>query len=139
MKSDTFFILVESSKKIDAAELFGEYLPTGTTKLKIAAVTTTDVMKLEDTQQIYQISGFIPGEQQIRFYFGKPTDLPKVVKISYSSVSSIYVENLQDGQTYSFDSKSTEQTMSVKGKFIGFKTLGNDFKPELVVNGKVLK
>ncbi|SEB17503.1 S-layer homology domain-containing protein [Paenibacillus sp. 276b] len=139
VKSDTFFILVESSKDINAATLFGEYLPTGVNKLKIDAVPTVPAMGLTTKQQIYQITGFVSGEQQIRFYFGKPTDLPKVVKISYSSVSSIYVENLQDGQTYSFDSKSTEQTMSVKGKFIGFKTLGIDFKPELVVNGKVLK
>ncbi|MBB6021668.1 hypothetical protein HNR77_002763 [Paenibacillus sp. JGP012] len=139
VKSDTFYILVESSKPINSATLIGEYLPTGVTKLKIDAVPTTSDMALTANQQIYKITGFVSGEQQVRFYYGKPTDLPKVAKISYSSVSSIYVENLQDGQTYSFDSKSTEQTMVVTGKFIGFKTLGTNFTPELVVNGKVLK
>ncbi|OMF13014.1 hypothetical protein BK131_17400 [Paenibacillus amylolyticus] len=136
LQSDEFYILVESSEPITGA-LVGEYLPTGTTKLTIDPVNTVDEMKLKDNQKIYKISGFLGGDQQVRFYYGSPTNLPKIVKISYVTASSIYVESLQNGQTYTFNSKSSTDKLTLKGRFIGFKTLdGDNFVAEILVNGK---
>lgn len=59
------------------------------------------------------------------------------MKISYVTASSIYVESLQNGQTYTFNSKDSTLTLPLKGRFIGFKTLkGNNFVAEVLVNGK---
>lgn len=136
LQSNEFFILVESSEQI-TGDLVGEYLPTGTTKLTITPVDNTDKMKLTNNQKVYKISGFLGGEQQVRFYYGSPTNLPKVVKISYVTASSIYVESLQNGQTYTFNSKKNDQKLTLKGRFIGFKTIGGtNFVAEVLVNGK---
>ncbi|GAB1158007.1 hypothetical protein YWY31_40320 [Paenibacillus illinoisensis] len=134
LQSDSFYIMVESSEAITGT-LVGEYLPTGTTKLTIANVASP--ASLTAKQKIYKITGFLGGDQQVRFYYGSATNLPKVVKISYVTASSIYVESLQNGQTYTFNSKNNKEILPLTGRFIGFKTLnGSNFIAEILVNGK---
>lgn len=133
---ESFYIMVESSQDIGAEVPIGEYLPTGATKLTIEApaALTPAPSGLTTKQAVYLVKNLANGTQKIRFYYSTP-DPSYDVTVSYSSKSYIYVANLYDGQTYTFNSKIT-QTLKVDGEFVGFSTLVSpQFVGQLLVNG----
>ncbi|WP_342553060.1 S-layer homology domain-containing protein [Paenibacillus sp. FSL R7-0652] len=146
VSEDTFYILVESSQNIKGAAINGKYLPSLTVPLKVDAVTGTDT-GLNDNQQIYKVEKMAGGQQKISFFYGdasKAPELPYVAWVSFASSSSIYIENLQDGQTFSFNSGNSSAKLEVIGKYLDFRNVDssgpkNGFKSELQVNGKVEK
>ncbi|PRA03400.1 MULTISPECIES: S-layer homology domain-containing protein [unclassified Paenibacillus] len=144
---DSFYILVESTQTIKGADINGKYLPSLTVPLSITPVND-NTAGLKDTQQIYKINKISGGQQKISFYYGDSTkapELPFVAWISYASSSSIYIENLQDGQTFKFNSGNKSAKLEVIGKYLDFRNVDNStgpktgFKAELQVNGKVEK
>ncbi|WDQ33188.1 S-layer homology domain-containing protein [Paenibacillus marchantiae] len=135
IEKESFYILVESSQDIGTEVPTGEYLPTGTNKVNISLPTQDKVATgLTSKQAVYLVKNLANGTQQIRFYYGTP-DPSYEVTVSYASKSYIYVANLYDGQTYSFNSRITHK-LKIDGEFIGFSTLGsNQFVAQLLVNG----
>ncbi|MGG6312633.1 S-layer homology domain-containing protein [Paenibacillus macerans] len=135
VNTGTFYILVESSNTPTSGSLEGDFLPIGSKVLDLdhvagpGAVATPDVTTgLTNKQEIYKISNFPSGQQQIRLKYG---DDYKDATVSYVSMNNIYVENLMDGQTYSFNSKITNQ-LSIKGSYIGFENIDT---AEYFING----
>lgn len=136
IEKDSFYILVESSQDIGTEVPIGEYLPTGTTKVDISNISDPDKVPtgLTTKQAVYLVKNLANGTQQIRFYYGTPEPSYEVT-ISYASKSYIYVANLYDGQTYSFNSR-VSQELKIDGEFIGFSTLDSgQFVAQLLVNG----
>ncbi|MBD8840663.1 S-layer homology domain-containing protein [Paenibacillus sp. CFBP 13594] len=138
LQDDEVFILVESSRPITKT-LKAVYLPSGANELDITEYTGTPAASgLESNQKVYVIKKLASGKQQIRFSFGTNVspELSKVVELTYATISSIYVESLQNGRTYTFDSSKGTQNLTLKGELLGFKSL-TDLKAELIVNGQL--
>ncbi|MDU4697741.1 MAG: S-layer homology domain-containing protein [Paenibacillus sp.] len=135
VNTGSFYILVESSNTPTSGDLEGSFLPVGYKVMDLdhvagpGAVATPDTTTgLTNKQEVYKISNFPSGQQQVRFSYG---DDYKDVTVSYVSMNNIYVENLIDGQTYSFNSKVTNQ-LSIKGSYIGFESIDT---AEYFING----
>lgn len=138
LQEDKIYILVESSRPI-TKELKAVYLPSGATELEISEYTDIPApIGLGSNERVYVIEKLASGKQQLRFSFGdNPSpELSKIIELTYASISSIYVESLQNGRTYSFDSSKGTQSLLVKGELLGFKSLG-DLKAEMIVNGQL--
>lgn len=117
LESDTFYILAKTNKTTSAV-LTANYLPLSNKPLSISpvpdAVTGTN-------EYVYKITGFSNGQQKVQFrYTGSESYYN--ADISYVSKNYIYVSNLQDGQTYEFDS-SIDRTLNVNGEYIGFENI----------------
>ncbi|MDQ0172389.1 S-layer homology domain-containing protein [Paenibacillus tundrae] len=147
VSENTFYILVESTQTIKGEDINGKYLPSLTSALDIDKVDSSDA-GLKDTQQIYKVNKMSGGQQKISFFYGDATkapELPFVGWVSFASSSSIYIENLQDGQTFTFNSGNNSAKLEVIGKYLDFRNVNNStgpatgFKSELQVNGKVEK
>ncbi|OAB37659.1 hypothetical protein PMSD_08870 [Paenibacillus macquariensis subsp. defensor] len=138
-KSD-FYIMVETDGTVNNAlkGLKGKYLPLGNKELTIVggvAALDKDGTVIPNTY-IYKISGFATGEQKLRFEYADSS--PYDVTISYSSISGILVDNLQDGQTYSFNSSKDggKTDFVISGEYFGFNSLDmKDLNPEYFING----
>ena len=116
-----FSILVESTKAPATAGLLkGDFLPTGTKVLNMTYKAGTAITgSVAKYAEVYEISGFPNGQQQLRFNYGEDY---RDVTVSYVNMNNIYVDNLTDGQTYTFDSKKTNN-LNITGKFIGFEKI----------------
>ncbi|GGF96271.1 S-layer homology domain-containing protein [Paenibacillus aceti] len=121
-----FYIMVKTSGTPDGS-LTGEYLPLGTKTLNITRMSEVEGMT---NTWIYKITGFSNGEQQVRFKYDNSS--PVTVKISYVSKNYIYISNLFDGQTYTFNSKLAANEMNITGEYIGFENLTNS---QYFING----
>lgn len=125
VSSSDFYIMVRTEGiPADPNTLIGDYLPLGTKTLSITKVV--DVADgLDDTSnaRIYKITGFSNGEQQVRFKYADSA--PVTVKISYVSKNYIYINNLFDGQTYTFNSKTGNNELAITGEYIGFENITN--------------
>lgn len=128
VNTGTFYILVESSNPPMAGSLEGDFLPDGYKQLELDPAAAPGTTGLTNKQEVYKISNFPSGQQQIRLSYG---DDDENVTISYVSMNNIYVENLIDGQTYSFNSKVTNQ-LTIKGQYIGFESIDTS---EYFING----
>ncbi|MDT3428029.1 hypothetical protein J2Z22_003619 [Paenibacillus forsythiae] len=128
----TFYIMVRANKNLAATnKLVASYLPLSTKNLSLTLVTpTASPSGLGSNEQIYKVSDFSNGQQKVRFKF-EGSEAYKNVDISYVSKNYIYVSNLQDGQTYSFNSKIVN-TMTIEGQYIGFENITN---AQFYVNG----
>ncbi|MBY0217284.1 S-layer homology domain-containing protein [Paenibacillus illinoisensis] len=127
-----FYIMVEASTNLaDTDELIGAYLPLATSKLTLIPEFT------DGKTQVYKVSGFATGEQNVRFQFGSTAKSFYNATISFSAKSYIYVSSIYDGQTYTFNSKETE-ILELNGQYIGFEGVGDatsSFNAQIFING----
>lgn len=143
VSGSSFYILVRTEKSAAGKDLKGDYLPLSNTSVNLAEIVdSTYNSSLGLYEEVFQVTGFASGIQQVKFYYDGSTASYNAT-ITYASKSYIYVENLYDGQTYTFNSKNSSNTLNVKGKFIGFENLesaqyfvnGNDMTNDGDVNG----
>ncbi|MGE7613945.1 S-layer homology domain-containing protein [Paenibacillus sp. NPDC101420] len=126
VETDTFYIMAKTNKSTSAV-LTANYLPLSNKPLLITSVT---VPSLGTNEYVYKITGFSNGQQKVQFrYTGSESYYN--ADISYVSKNYIYVSNLQDGQTYEFDS-SAENTLTVAGEYIGFENIAG---AQVQING----
>ncbi|SEU13946.1 S-layer homology domain-containing protein [Paenibacillus sp. NFR01] len=117
-----FYISVKTNKApTTGKDLSASYLPLSSQKVTLTQVAS--VTGSSDKERIYKVTGFSTGQQTIRFQYAGSTSYQNVL-ISYVSKNYIYVSNLQDGQTYTFNSKKTN-TMTITGQYIGFESIDN--------------
>ncbi|WP_158629901.1 S-layer homology domain-containing protein [Cohnella sp. AR92] len=133
-----FYILVKTDSA-PSKPLLATYVPGAT------AVTLTDAssqfsgLATDGTEQVYLVSAFASGQQTVKFQYESSTAYYNA-NISYASQSYIYISNLYDGQTYTFDSRS-DHTLTINGQYIGF-DFGSPIDTtgiQMFVNGTVLK
>lgn len=115
VESSDFYILVETNKA-PTTDLVAHYLPLSSSTVQLSTPTT-----ISSTQYVYKVTGFSNGQQQVRFQYTNSASYFNV-SVTYVSKNYIYVENLIDGQTYTFDSSQTN-TMKISGKYIGFESI----------------
>ncbi|MBW4081687.1 S-layer homology domain-containing protein [Paenibacillus sp. S150] len=131
MEKDNFYILVKTNIPVPAAtKLTANYLPLSTQALALSDPPITGVAGLGTNEYIYQITGFSNGQQKVQFRYGT-SDSYYNADISYVSKNYIYVSNLQDGQTYEFNS-TTDTKINVSGEYIGFE---NFVSAQVQING----
>lgn len=126
VETDTFYVMAKTNKSTSAV-LTANYLPLSNKPLSITAVT---VSNLGANEYVYKITGFSNGQQKVQFrYTGSESYYN--ADISYVSKNYIYVSNLQDGQTYEFDS-SAVNNLTVVGEYIGFENIAG---AQVQING----
>lgn len=129
VEESEFYIMVESDTDLAGAKLEGAYLPLATKKLSM------EVQSTDGKTQIWKISGFATGQQQVKFNFVDASSSYNA-SISYSSKNYIYVSNLYDGQTYTFNSNTDSNKLNVNGQYIGFEGINDpQFNAQVFVNG----
>ncbi|WP_150270551.1 S-layer homology domain-containing protein [Paenibacillus tepidiphilus] len=122
-----FYIMVESSAN-PTNTLVASYLPLGASlKLELQ----TNIGGLTGAQAVYKVVGFSTGQQKVKFQYSGSQSFFNA-DIAYVSKNYIYVANLNDGQTYTFDSSSNSNTMTLSGEYIGFENIAN---AQFFVNG----
>ncbi|MNH84362.1 Endoglucanase precursor [compost metagenome] len=126
--SQDFYILVESNTP-PTKTLVANYLPLGTQPVTLTKVTIP-AGGLTANQEVYKVTGFSNGQQKVRFQYSGSSSWYNA-DISYVSKNYIYIDNLTDGQTFEFDSRSTNR-LPISGKYIGFENISN---AEYFVNG----
>lgn len=127
--NSTFYIEVNTSSAPEgAAKLVASYLPTAVSDINMTLERT-----VSPTKFVYKITNFQNGTQNVRFKYDTSTAY-KDVKVSFVSKNYIYVANLQDGQTYTMNSKESK-TVTVSGEYIGFELDNPLFGAEVFVNG----
>ncbi|GIP35582.1 S-layer homology domain-containing protein [Paenibacillus sp. J2TS4] len=114
VQNSTFYIQVEADKDIaSGAVLNASLLPLGTLRVE-------HVRQIDNKTNIYKVTDFPTGQQQIRFSYAG-TAAPYQVMVNYVSKNFIYVENYYDGQTITLDSRQSNKTLDKpKVKLIGF-------------------
>ncbi|MFC7678582.1 S-layer homology domain-containing protein [Paenibacillus sp. GCM10028914] len=132
--SSDFYIVVRTEKPSDPQlVLVAKYLPLSANSLNLTLVDPQPA-GLGSNELVYKINGFSNGQQKVGFQYTGSTSI-FTADISYVSKNYIYVANLYDGQTYSFDSK-TSHTMNVTGEYIGFENISDPhFNAQVFVNG----
>ncbi|EES74763.1 hypothetical protein POTG_01043 [Paenibacillus sp. oral taxon 786 str. D14] len=155
LSSGDFYIMVETESAV-TGNLTGKYLPLGTKDITISnpgvqakvpdASEPTGFKNLTNTF-IYKVSGLAKGEQNLRFQYdnaGTKTSQPYDASVSYTSIMGILVDNLIDGQSYSFNSKDNNGigNIVITGEYYGFDLSTEDklkeANPEYFVNGRNL-
>lgn len=126
VETDTFYIMAKTNKSTSAV-LTANYLPLSNKPLLITSVT---VPSLGTNEYVYKITGFSNGQQKVQFRYTGSESFYNA-DISYVSKNYIYVSNLQDGQTYEFDS-SANNRLTVAGEYIGFENITN---AQVQING----
>ncbi|MEK3733177.1 S-layer homology domain-containing protein [Paenibacillus sp. FSL M8-0334] len=135
-KSETetadFYIVVKADKA-PTTTVEAKYLPISANAVNITRVNPQPA-GLGANEEVYRITGFSNGQHMIGFNYQGSTSVYNA-EISYVSKNYIYVANLHDGQTYSFDSRSTH-TLNVEGEYIGFENINSPyFNAQVFVNG----
>jgi len=127
--SPDFYILVDTNVA-PTGNLVAQYLPTSSASLTVAPLAPqpagTDPKKI-----VYRVTNFAVGQQKVQFKYDNSTSA-YVADISYASKSYIYVANLYDGQTYTFNSKVSGNFLKITGEFMGFKEIEAD---QYFING----
>ncbi|TFE28995.1 S-layer homology domain-containing protein [Cohnella luojiensis] len=118
VSDSTFYILLDADNTT-IPPLSGKYLPLSTTSLTLTLITPPGV---GTKQAVYRVDDFTNGQQKVQFKLGTSTSTYNA-DISYISKSYIYVANLYDGQTYTFDSRLTGNSLTISGQYMGFKAI----------------
>lgn len=100
--------MAKTNRSTTPADITANYLPLSNKPLSIDYVTAGT----GTNEYIYKISGFSNGQQKVQFRY-KGSESFYNADISYVSKNYIYVSNLQDGQTYEFDSSVEKNLMSL--------------------------
>lgn len=108
LETDSFYIMAKTNRSTTPADITANYLPLSNKPLSIDYVTAGT----GTNEYIYKISGFSNGQQKVQFRY-KGSESFYNADISYVSKNYIYVSNLQDGQTYEFDSSVEKNLMSL--------------------------
>lgn len=132
VESSDFYIMVEGDKAANITALNGRFLPLSATPVTIGGALNPSGLSVSGNQRIYLISGFPNGKQKVEFKLGATANSTFITDISYISKSYINVANLYDGQEIEIDSTAPLNTLTITGKYIGFKTIGT---PRFSVNG----
>lgn len=131
VSDSTFYIMVQASAA-PTSSLKGDYLPLGATSLNLGSPVANNVVKDGTTltnTQIYKVTNFANGQQQVQFKYSDSA--PYNVNISYASKNYISIDNLIDGQTYTFNSKETN-SLKISGRYVGFENISSK---QYTVNG----
>ncbi|MBT2288276.1 S-layer homology domain-containing protein [Paenibacillus albidus] len=127
MEADNFYIMLKTNTPpADPAKLVANYLPLSNKPLAIAPKGSGS----GTNEYIYQITGFSNGQQKVQFKFDGSQSFFNA-DISYVSKNYIYVSNIQDGQTYEFDSSSAK-SLTFSGEYIGFENISSS---QVQING----
>ncbi|WP_059050040.1 S-layer homology domain-containing protein [Paenibacillus senegalimassiliensis] len=130
VSDSSFYIMVKANGT--PGTLTADYLPLGAKSLSLGSPVASNVIRggqpLPNTQ-IYKVTNFANGQQQVQFRYS--ASAPYNVNISYASKSYIYIDNLIDGQTYTFNSKVTN-TLKISGRYVGFENIDS---VQYTVNG----
>jgi hypothetical protein len=127
---DEFYIAVETSTAVTnqaangANKIIARYLPLGTSSIDIKYVMDVPVPtgSKQNPKYIYKISGFKNGTQTVRFNYsiaGVESKSYRDATISFASKNYIYIENVNDGETYDVNSKDPKP-FEVSGQLVGF-------------------
>lgn len=129
VSDSSFYIMVKANST--PGTLTADYLPLGAAGLQLTLVTSnvTDGTTALPNTQIYQVTNFANGQQQVQFRYSPSA--PYNVNISFASKNYIYIDNLIDGQTYTFNSKTTN-TLKISGRYVGFENIAS---AQYTVNG----
>jgi len=132
--SADFYIMVDSGNPLGASahNLTGVYLPLSTNNVNLTFVAGAGSNGLTGSQEIYKVTGFSSGVQQVKFYY--TADSGYNATITFASKNYIYLENLFDGQTYTFDSSKTGNSISISGQYVGFDHLDTS-SVQFFING----
>ncbi|MFP4975390.1 S-layer homology domain-containing protein [Paenibacillus sp. CN-4] len=133
VESDSFYIMVKSNVKPKKL-LQASYLPLSVKGLNLGSPVAAADLDEHGTEQVYQVTGFSNGQQKVQFRFEDSQSFYNA-DISYVSKNYIYVKNIQDGQTYPFNS-SNQNSLTVEGEYIGFENINS---AQMQVNGKNVK
>ncbi|WP_339243773.1 S-layer homology domain-containing protein [Paenibacillus sp. FSL F4-0243] len=124
-----FYVLVKTNVAPKAgATLQGSYLPLGAS---LVLTEQPNVTGLKANEKVYKVEGFSNGQQKVKFQFSGSQSFYNA-DIAYVSKNYIYVANLNDGQTYTFNSATSSNSMTISGEYIGFESIGN---PQFFING----
>jgi len=119
LSSPDFYVLVKTDVPPQTpGSLQAQYLPIGT--LNLVHVTNATGLASDDTEEVYKITGFANGQQQVNFFY--TANAPYTVSLSFIAKQYIDIPNLRDGQTFEFDSRLTHVLM-IEGEYIGFDNL----------------
>ncbi|WP_338540833.1 S-layer homology domain-containing protein [Paenibacillus tundrae] len=135
VETDEFYIAVETTATVAHSatnKIVAKYLPLGTSDIEIEYVRTVPVPtgSTANPKYIYKIKGFKNGTQSVRFNYeinGVTSKSYKDATISFASKNYIYIENLNDGETYDVNSNELEP-FKVSGQLVGFgNTLNSNY------------
>lgn len=126
LETDSFYIMAKTNRAATPDDLTANYLPLSNKPLAISYIGAGS----GTNEYIYKITGFSNGQQKVQFKY-KGSESYYNADISYVSKNYIYVSNLQDGQTYEFDS-SIDKSLNVSGEYIGFENIEN---AQVQING----
>lgn len=130
VNSGTFYILLEGSAAL-TNNVTASYLPKGSKTLNITRVTDD---KLAANQQIYKISNFSSGQQQLAFWYTAGEETRATV--SYITMTKISYTNLVYGQTIEVDSKvASTLKLTITGEYLGFENFTTDLQASFSING----
>ncbi|KIL36672.1 hypothetical protein SD71_06620 [Cohnella kolymensis] len=130
VSSSIFYILVEADQSIGTTtNLSAVYLPLASSVIDLTDVTPAGTPA---NQKVYKVKDFANGQQKVQFKLGTSSSTYNA-DITFVSKSYIYVENLYDGQTYSFDSNVTN-TITITGQYIGFQNIATG-SAQYFING----
>lgn len=130
VNSGTFYILIEGSTTL-STDVAASYLPKGSKNLDIDRVTATN---LAGNQQIYKISNFSSGQQQLAFWYtaGEETR----ATISYITMTKISFTNLIYGQSIEVNSKvASTLKLNITGEYLGFENFTTATDATFSING----
>lgn len=122
---DNFYILVAADQSFNASDLKAVYMPKGDTGPTLTPAGGSG------NQQVFKVSGFSSGKQQVKFSIGN-SNASKTATISYATKNYIYVEGLYDGQVITKDSSNLNLSLNISGEYRDFENLSN---PQFFVNG----
>ncbi len=128
--SDSTFYILFDADKTTIPPLSGTYLPLSSTPVQVTDVTIATA-GTTTKQRVYRVDNFANGQQKVQFKLGTSTSTFNA-DITYVSKSYIYVANLYDGQTYTFDSRLSSNSLTITGQYMGFK---NILSPQYFING----
>lgn len=126
VEKDSFYILVIADQPFNHDDLKAVYLPKGEVSLN------WEKSSLSSKYQVYKITGFSSGKQQVKFSIGS-SSASKIATISYATKNYIYVEGLYDGEVIYTDSSNPSKTsVKIEGQYRDFENLSD---PQFFVNG----
>lgn len=128
MEKEDFYVLVRTNIDIKTNKLSANYLPLSNKELALTPITGN--YDQGTNEYIYKITSFSNGQQKVQFRYEGSLSYFNA-DISYVSKNYIYVSNLQDGQTYEFNS-AAETSMKITGEYIGF---DNFVSAQVQING----
>lgn len=133
----TFYVLIETNKAIGTSTLDAAYLPRGSKHLDITVADMPGSLVLKDNQLIYKIQKFSAGQQQLSFRFvsNNVAGAEARATVSYLMMTKIAFTNWIYGQTYSVDSKSSNNKMLIEGQYLGFENFDPTQNASASING----